>query len=115
MSEDALEEHTHTLRKIGEEHAKAKQNLSVLEYGRQILKAELMKEYMVAGEKTAAGQEREAVADPRYKKHIEALGIAISEEAKWAWQKKIVDINFERWKTNMINQTIDRKNYNVKN
>ena len=70
-----------------------------------------MKEYMLKGEKTAAGQEREARADPRYKEHIEGLGIAVEEELKWAWEKKIVDINFEKWKTNMINQTIERKKY----
>ena len=114
MSDEAREQQLHKLRTIGEEHAKAKQELSVMEYGRQILLAELMKEYLVKGEKTAAAQDREARADPRYKQHIEALGIAISNEAKWAWEKKIVDINFERWKTNMINQTIERKNYNAK-
>ena len=114
MSDEHREKQIHKLREIGEKHAEAKQNLAVLEFGRQILLSELMKKYMVGGEKTAAGQEREARADPEYKKHIEALGIAISEEAKWAWEKKIVDINFERWKTQMINQTIERKNYNAK-
>ena len=111
MSEDQMERQLHKLREIGEQHAKAKQDLSVMEYGRQILLAELMKEYMVQGEKTAAGQEREARADPRYKNHIQMLGVAISEEAKWSWEKKIVDINFERWKTEMINQTIEKKKY----
>ncbi len=114
MSEEAREQQLHKLRTIGEEHAKAKQTLSVLEYGRQILLSKLMKEFLVAGEKTAAAQEREARAHPSYQEHIEALGIAIHEESKWAWEKKIVDINFERWKTNMINQTIEKKNYNAK-
>jgi uncharacterized protein YejL (UPF0352 family) len=113
MSDEQMEKQLHKLREIGEKHAKAKQDLSVMEYGRQILLAELMKEYMVKGEKTAAGQDREARADPRYRSHIEALGSAISEEARWAWEKKIVDINFERWKTEMINQVIERKKYNA--
>ncbi len=111
MSEDAKEEQMHTLREVGKKHAAAKRNLTVLEHGRQIMLSDLMKEYMLKGEKTAAGQEREARADPRYKEHIEALGIAVEEELKWAWEKKIVDINFEKWKTNMINQTIERKKY----
>ena len=67
MSEDAKEQHMHTLREIGAKHAAAKRDLTVLEHGRQIMLSDLMKEYMVKGEKTAAGQEREARADPRYK------------------------------------------------
>ena len=93
MSEDAKEQQMHTLREVGKKHAAAKRNLTVLEHGRQIMLSDLMKEYMLKGEKTAAGQEREARADPRYKEHIEALGIAVEEELKWAWEKKIVDIN----------------------
>ena len=111
MSEDAKEQQMHTLREVGKKHAAAKRNLTVLEHGRQIMLSDLMKEYMLKGEKTAAGQEREARADPRYKEHIEALGIAVEEELKWAWEKKNVDINFKKWKTNMINQTIERKKY----
>jgi hypothetical protein len=111
MSEDAKEQQMHTLREVGKKHAAAKRNLTVLEHGRQIMLSDLMKEYMLKGEKTAAGQEREARADPRYKEHIEGLGEAVEEELKWAWEKNIVDINFEKWKTNMINQTIERKKY----
>jgi len=111
MSEDAKEQQMHTLREVGKKHAAAKRNLTVLEHGRQIMLSDLMKEYMLKGEKPAAGQEREARADPRYKEHIEGLGQAVEEELKWAWEKKIVDINFEKWKTNMINQTIERKKY----
>ncbi len=114
MSEQALEQQMHKLRTVGEEHAKAKEQLTILEHGRQILMAELMKEYMVKGATSVAAQERDARSDARYKDHINALGLAVSQEAKWAWEKKIVDINFERWKTNMINQTIEKKQYNAK-
>ena len=111
MSEDAKEEQIHKLREVGIKHAAAKRDLTVLEHNRQIMLSNLMKKYMLKGEKTAAGQEREARADPEYAQHIEALGIAVEQELKWAWEKKIVDINFEKWKTNMINQTIERKKY----
>ena len=114
MSEEAKEKKLHELRQVGIQHAKAKRDVTVLEHGRQIILADLMKKYMKQGEKTAAAQEREARADPLYKHHIEALAEAIERELKWAWEKKIVDIKFEEWKTNMINQTIERKNYNVK-
>ena len=38
----------------------------------------------------------------------------ISEEivmAKWNWEKKIVEMNFETWKTKMISQMKERKQY----
>ncbi|QDP49211.1 MAG: hypothetical protein Tp1100DCM1099271_21 [Prokaryotic dsDNA virus sp.] len=111
MQDTNKEKILHGLREIGIKHAEAKKQLTTLEHGRQILLADLMKEYLLQGEKTVAGQDREARADDRYKKHIEALGIAIENELKWAWEKKIVEINFEKWKTEMINNTIERKNY----
>ena len=111
MQDNNKEKILHGLREVGIKHAEAKRKLTILEHGRQILLADLMKEYMLAGEKTVAGQDREARADDRYKKHIEALGYAIEEEIKWAWEKKIVEINFEKWKTDMINNTIERKHY----
>tara|TARA_R110000803_G_scaffold113736_2_gene182201 strand:+ start:2009 stop:2356 length:348 start_codon:yes stop_codon:yes gene_type:complete len=110
---DALEVKMHELRTIGEEHAKAKASVCLLEHGRKIILSTLMKEVMLQGGKmeTGVAQEREARADPRYATHIQALSDAVGEEAKWAWQKKIVEINFETWKTKMINQTVERKNY----
>jgi len=111
MSEQSKEKQMHDLRAIGLNHAKAKRQLSILEHGRQILLSELMKKHMLKGSTTAVAQDREARSDNAYKNHIEALGIAIEEELKWSWEKKIVDINFERWKTNMISQTIERKHY----
>jgi hypothetical protein len=111
MSEQSKEKQMHDLRAIGLNHAKAKRQLSILEHGRQILLSELMKKHMLLGSTTAVAQDREARSDIVYKNHIEALGIAIEEELKWSWEKKIVDINFERWKTNMISQTIERKHY----
>ena len=111
MQDINKENQIHKLREIGTKHAEAKRKLSILEHGRQILLADLMKEYLLQGEKTVAGQDREARADDRYKNHIEALGFAIEEELKWAWEKRIVEINFEKWKTDMINNTMERKHY----
>jgi|TARA_R110002050_G_scaffold299100_1_gene463834 hypothetical protein len=110
---DVLEKKMHELREIGEKHAKARGNVSLLEHGRKILLSTIMKEVMVKGKEfsTIAAQEREARADDRYQTHISALAIAIEEETKWAWEKKIVDMNFESWKTKMINQTVERKKY----
>jgi len=110
---DALETKMHKLREIGEKHAEARGNVSLLEHGRKVLLSTIMKEVMLLGSeyKTIAAQEREARADKRYSDHIKALAIAIEEEVKWSWEKKIVDMNFESWKTKMINQTVERKKY----
>jgi|TARA_R110000772_G_scaffold42740_2_gene98997 hypothetical protein len=110
---DALEMKMHQVRTIGEEYAKAKAQMCLLEHGRKILLATIMKEVMLLGGKmeTAAAQEREARADQRYIDHITALSIAVGNEAKWQWEKKVVELNFETWKTKMINQTVERKSY----
>ncbi len=44
-------------------------------------------------------------------KTYEALAIAVKNEAKWNWEKKIVEMNFETWKTKMISQMKERKQY----
>ena len=59
-------------------------------------------------------QEREARSDDRYKQHIDELADAVGEEAKWNWEKKMIEINFETWKTKMINQMKEAKHYGLK-
>ena len=46
--------------------------------------------------------------------HIKALAIAIDKESELAWEKEIVRINFETWKTKVINQMREAKDYGVK-
>lgn len=117
MSEDTLEMKLHDLRMIGQKHAEAKSKLTKLEHSRKILLATIMKEKMINSNTgkldSVNAQEREARADDRYKQHIEALAIAVKEEAKWHWEKRIVEINFETWKTKTINQMKEAKHYGV--
>lgn len=117
MSEDTLEMKLHDLRMIGQKHAEAKSQLTKLEHSRKILLATIMKEKMINSNTgkldSVNAQEREARADDRYKQHIEALAIAVKEEAKWHWEKRIVEINFETWKTKTINQMKEAKHYGV--
>ena len=108
MSEEILEIHMHKLREIGESHAKAKQNLERLQHGRKILLAVLMKEKMINSNTGKMDS-----ADERYKKHIEELSVAVGEESKWHWEKKMIEINFETWKTKMINQIREAKAYGL--
>ena len=112
--DDNLERRLEELRKIGESHAAAKKQLSILDHGRKILLAKLMKEKQVKSTgklESVSAQEREARATVEYENYIEQLGQAIEEESKWAWQKEIVRINFEIWKTKMINSVVEKKHY----
>jgi hypothetical protein len=118
MSEEITEQHMHKLRELGEKHAKAKGQLSLLDHNRKILLSTLMKEKMISSNsgklESVNAQEREARADQRYTDHIKALAIAIEKESELAWEKEIVRINFETWKTKMINQMKEYRNYGNK-
>ena len=118
MSEEYQEQQIHKLRELGKDHAKAKGQVTLLDHGRKILLAKLMKEYLINSNTgkldSVASQEREARADQRYSDHIKAYSIAVEKECELAWEKKIIDINFETWKTKMINQMKEYKNYGNK-
>ena len=118
MSEEITEQHMHILRGLGKAHAKAKGQLSLLDHNRKILLSTLMKEKMINSNTgkmdSVNAQEREARADQRYIDHIKALAIAIEKESELAWEKEIVRINFETWKTKVINQMREAKDYGVK-
>ena len=119
MSEEVLESKLQKIRKIGENHAKAKSELARLEHGRKILLAVLMKKFMINSNTgkldSAVAQEREARASDEYKKHIDKLAEAVKEEAKWNWEKKLVEMNVEKWKAETISQMKEYKNYGNKN
>ena len=118
MSEEITEQHMHKLRELGKKYAKAKAELSFLDHNRQILLAKLMKEHMVSSNTgkldSVASQNREARADQRYVDHIKALALAVQNEAELSFEITIVRINFETWKTKMINQMKEAKDYGVK-
>jgi len=66
-------------------YAEAESNKVYMEELRKTIKAECMKEAEMIGHKTAAMQEREAYASPKYKAHLLALQQAVykREEARW--------------------------------
>ena len=113
--DDVLELKMSKLREIGDRHAEAKKNLTYLEHSRNILLSRLMKEYQLISTsgklESAVAQEREARADGRYEQHIKSLAEAVRIESELNWQKQLVQINFEVWKTKMINSTVEKKNY----
>ena len=112
--DDVLEFKLEQLREIGIKHAEAKKNLSLLEHRRNILLSRLMKEYQLNSNgkfNSAVAQEREARSDPRYEEHITSLAEAVRVESELNWQKQIVDINFESWKTKMFAAYLEKKHY----
>jgi hypothetical protein len=66
-------------------YAQAESHKVYMEELRKTIKAECMKEAEMIGHKTAAMQEREAYASPKYKEHLWALSEAVQrrEEARW--------------------------------
>ena len=89
-----------------------------LDHNRKILLAKLMKEHQINSNTgkmdSVNAQEREARADQRYSDHIKALSLAVQNEAELSFEITIVRINFETWKTKMINQMKEAKDYGVK-
>ena len=103
------------VRESWEKYAAAKAEHAYLDFYRKAILAILQKEAMgKKGCESVAAQDREARSDTRYVEHIKALAIAVEKESELAWEKEIVRINFETWKTKVINQMREAKDYGVK-
>ena len=86
--------------------AKSKATRIYLERYRDSLKAILMK---ACKEKTSAGQEREAYADPAYIAHLGALRSAVEEEETLRWRMVASEAAIEVWRsTEASNRATDR-------
>ena len=81
------------------EFAQAKANRVYCDEYRKTLKAELMKEAMVAKHETAAAQEREAYAHPAYKQHLLALKESVEQEEKLRWMLIAAEARIEVWRS----------------
>jgi hypothetical protein len=81
----ALDKAVDWIRDHAGDYAVAEAQLVYVTEYRKTLKATLMKEYELAGCKTAAAQEVQAYADPRYVEHLQALKEATEarERARW--------------------------------
>jgi len=84
------------------EDAQAEANKVYMEELRKTIKAEEMKsaENNSNGEyKTAAMQEREAYASPRYKAHLQALKQAVEERERLRWMLIAAQERIAVWRT----------------
>tara|TARA_E500000318_G_scaffold53318_1_gene49649 strand:+ start:189 stop:530 length:342 start_codon:yes stop_codon:yes gene_type:complete len=112
MSEQELEKRMHEIRKIGESYAEAKANLNYLEHYRKIRLAQMMKQKMSeTSNMSVAKADLESRAEEEYVKLCQDLKDAVQQESKLAWEKKMVELKFEFWKTNQISAMSERKKY----
>lgn len=116
MSQLEQEFHIHNLRELGKKHAKALSDLTLLEESKKILRASIMVENRISPSgkpNSVAAQETIALADERYRKHIESLAYATQVEAELKWEKRILEINLELIKVKSFNENTERKAYNI--
>ena len=82
-----------------EEYAKAEGRKVYMEELRKTIKAEEMKEAELDGHKTAAMQEREAYASPRYRKHLESLQESVIDRELLRWKLIAAQARIEVWRS----------------
>lgn len=96
ITEEEVEAELDYLRDNATVGATAKANrIYVTEY-RKVLKAKIMKEHPTL---SAALQEREAYADPRYEKHLVAIRDAVFHDEKHSWLREAAGAKLSAWQT----------------
>lgn len=94
------------------EYAEAEAHKIYMEELRKTIKAEEMKAAESRGNgeyKTAAMQEREAYASPRYKAHLEAIKEAVERREKLRWMLIAAEARISVWRSQEAsNRNIDR-------
>jgi hypothetical protein len=101
ISDADVEKAIDYLRDNAEDAAKARAERIYMEEFRKSLKAMIMKENVEA---TVSAQEREAYADPRYMKHLEALRIAVMRDEKQRFMRVAAEAKIEAWRSFSANQ-----------
>lgn len=87
-------------------HAKAKAERVYLQEFRKSKKAILMQQ---SAEKSAAMQERDAYADPKYQGLLAAIRVAVEAEEKAWWMMTAAQIRVDVWRSqNASNRNIER-------
>lgn len=94
------------------EYAEAEADKIYMERLRETIKAEEMKAAEARGNgefKTAAMQEREAYASPRYKAHLEALKDAVERRERLRWMLIAAEARISVWRSQEAsNRNIER-------
>ena len=80
-------------------YAQAEGNKTYMEELRKTIKAEQIIEAEMMGHKTAAMQEREAYASPKYKEHLKALQQAVEVREELRWRLIAAQARIEVWRS----------------
>lgn len=110
MSEEQ-ESRLDTIRKDVAAYAKARADLVYLDEYRKSHLAILMKEYEAKGFSAVSAQEREGRADPRYIVTLQGLREATEIAEQKRWELKIVEMQFEKWRTQEATRRAEKSRY----
>ena len=99
------------LREAGREAAAAKAMHEYLEHYRRHLIARLMQDAEGRGVKSAAAQEREALASATYLDHLEAMKEAHVKAAVAGTRRLEAELAIELWRTKRADERLERRAY----
>jgi len=105
------EELIHTIRLKAKDFARAKADRVRLEHFRKSKRAILMREAEKAGFKTAALQEREAMADPAYIELLDALSYATEQEELNRWDLEAAKSALDVWRSREATKRAEKSAY----
>lgn len=98
ISEDEVEKAVTYLAANAKKAAMARANRAYIEEYRKTIKATIMKEH---AQLAIGAQEREAYADERYRKHLEALKEAVAEDEYHRFMMAAAEAKLSCWQTLM--------------
>jgi hypothetical protein len=96
IDEKEVEAAVDWLRDTANEAAQKRAERLYLDEYRKVLRAKLMKQYM---DLPVSAQEREALADPKYEEHLQALKTAINEDEKMRFLRVAAEAKIEAWRS----------------
>ena len=96
IDEKEVEAAVDWLRDTANEAAQKRAERLYLDEYRKVLRAKLMKQHM---DLPVSAQEREALADPKYADHLQALKIAIDEDEKMRFLRVAAEAKIEAWRS----------------
>lgn len=101
LSDTDIERALDYLRDSADEAAQARAERVYLDEFRKCLKSQIMKEH---ADQSGIVQEREAYADERYLRHVEALREAVHRDEKHRFLLKAAEAKIDAWRSKSANQ-----------
>lgn len=101
ITEDDVEQALDFLTNSARGAAEARATRQYLEDYTRVIKAQLMMEH---SKEALGAQEREAYADERYTKHLEAVRVAVAEDERRRFMREAMAARIEAWRTQCSNE-----------